>query len=301
MHQKGDDSKRQVFVDKVNAQQPVIPIYLQQHQEESFFNKGAGIQDLPSHTITFQYEVQDPFEVTMVRSLMKSTTGNFNVLGSIKWKGEAHIPSEKSTQSVLDATLTDTRGSIPLSIWGEYITTVEEGNFYTFTDCKLRHFYGTCLTTTKSTTVSAAEKQDLTKVKQQEIQNWICCHEILNVAVSPFLTCNKDRKKKITSPPGSKIAKCLNCNRSTLIKNCYVDMTVSLNLEKDRKVFSVTAFPKTVSGFLREDIFNHKEDTEPLIEKLLLLDSVDFQLSQNGKLVAKMQDHEQGSDSSDNK
>ena len=78
-------------------------------------------------------------------------------------------------------------------------------------------------------------------------------------------------------------------------------MTVSLNLEKDGKVFSVTAFPKTVSGFLREDIFNYKEDTEPLIEKLLLLDSVDFQLSQNGKLVAKMQDHEQGSDSSDNK
>ena len=76
MHQKRDDSKRQVFVDKVNAQQPVIPIYLRLHQEQSFFNKGAGIQDLPSHTITFQYEVQDPFEVTMVRSLMKSTTGN---------------------------------------------------------------------------------------------------------------------------------------------------------------------------------------------------------------------------------
>ena len=171
MHQKRDDSKRQVFVDKVNAQQPVIPIYLRLHQEQSFFNKGAGIQDLSSHTITFQYEVQDPFEVTMVRSLMKSTTGNFNVLGSIKWKGEAHIPSEKSTQSVLDATLTDTRGSIPLSIWGEHITAVEEGNFYTFTDCKLRHFYGTCLTPTKSTTVSAAEKQDLTKLKQQEIQN----------------------------------------------------------------------------------------------------------------------------------
>ena len=78
-------------------------------------------------------------------------------------------------------------------------------------------------------------------------------------------------------------------------------MTVSLNLEKDGKVFSVTAFPKTVSGFLQEDNFNYKEDTEPLIEKLLLLDSVDFQLSQNGKLVAKMHDHEQGSDSSDNK
>ena len=78
-------------------------------------------------------------------------------------------------------------------------------------------------------------------------------------------------------------------------------MTVSLNLEKDGKVISVTAFPKVVSGFLQEGIFNYKEDTEPLIEKLLLLDSVDFQLSQNGKLVAKMHDHEQGSESSDNK
>ena len=110
------------------------------------------------------------------------------------------------------------------------------------------------------------------------------------MAVSPFLTCNsKDCKKKITSPPGSKIAKCLNCNRSMLIKNCYVDVTVSLNLEKDGKVFSVTSFPKVVSGFLQEDIFNYKEDTEPLIEKLLLLDSLDFQLFQArmGNLLQK--------------
>ena len=53
-------------------------------------------------------------------------------------------------------------------------------------------------------------------------------------------------------------------------------MTVSLNLEKDGKVISVTAFPKVVSGFQQEGIFNYKEDTEPLTEKLLLLDSVDF-------------------------
>ena len=56
-------------------------------------------------------------------------------------------------------------------------------------------------------------------------------------------------------------------------------------------------FVQIYSGSLRKI----KQDTEPLIAKLLLLDSVDFQLSQNGKLVAKMQDHEQGSSSSDNK
>ena len=185
MLQKGDGSKRQVFVDKMNAQQPVKISNLSVTASGIFFNKGEGIQDLPSHTSSFQYEVQHPFEETMDSSLMKSTTGKFNVRGSIKWKGEAHIPSEKTTQSVCDVTLTGTSGSILLSIWGEHITAVGEGNFYMFTKCKLHHFYGKCLTTTKSTTVSAAQKQDLTKVKQQEIQNWICCPEILNVAVSP--------------------------------------------------------------------------------------------------------------------
>ena len=64
-------------------------------------------------------------------------------------------------------------------------------------------------------------------------------------------------------------------------------MTVSLNLEKDSKVFSVTAFPKVVSGFPQEDVYSYKEDTEPLIEKLLLLDSVDFQHLRMGNLLQK--------------
>ena len=94
------------------------------------------------HSITFQFEVQDPFEITTVSSLMKSTSGNFNVRRTIKWKGEAHIPSEKTTKSVRDATLADNSGSIPLSIQGEHITAVEEEKFYTFTECKLCTFMG---------------------------------------------------------------------------------------------------------------------------------------------------------------
>ena len=85
MHPKGDGCKRHIFVDKMNAQQPVKISNLSVTASGTmFFKKGAGIQDLPSKTITFQYEVQDPFEVTMVNSLMKSTTGNFIVRGSIK-------------------------------------------------------------------------------------------------------------------------------------------------------------------------------------------------------------------------
>lgn len=65
-------------------------------------------------------------------------------------------------------------------------------------------------------------------------------------------------------------------------------MTVSLSLEKDGKQYSVTAFSKAISTFLNEDIFSFKDNTEPLETKLLLLEGVDFQLSQNGKLVVSI-------------
>ena len=100
-------------------------------------------------------------------------------------KGEAHVPSKSTKKQVRDADLRDSTGSIPMSIWGEHITSVKEGELYAFTECRLRHYYGKCLTTTQSTTVSAAEKQDISKAVQQDVQTWIWCPDILNVAVNP--------------------------------------------------------------------------------------------------------------------
>ena len=88
----------------------------------------------------------------------------------------------------------DSMGSMPMSILGEHINSVKEGEFYTFTECRLLQYYGKCLTTTHFTTVSVAEKQDISKAVQQDVQTWICCPDIYNVAVNPFLICsNKDR------------------------------------------------------------------------------------------------------------
>ena len=72
-------------------------------------------------------------------------------------------------------------------------------------------------------------------------------------------------------------------------------MTISLNLEKDGKQFSVSAFSKPISTFLNEDIFTFKDNTDPL-ETKLLLEGVDFQLSHNGKLVVKVEQHKSGSE-----
>lgn len=80
-----------------------------------------------------------------------------------------------------------------------------------------------------------------------------------------------------------------------LLKNCYLDMTVHFNLEKEDKFYPVTAFPKALSAFLQKDVIPFKDDTDTFTAELLVLENVDFQLSQNGNLITKINSHTTGS------
>ena len=102
---------------------------------------------------------------------------------------------------------------------------------------------------------------------------------------------NKDCRKKISENPGSEIVLCLHCNRAMLLKNCYIEMNINFHLERQDQHFSVTAFPKIVGNFLQEDILQHKDNIDDLTEKLLLLENVDFELSQNNELVISVKAH----------
>ena len=76
-----------------------------------------------------------------------------------------------------------------------------------------------------------------------------------------------------------------------LIKNCYLDMTVHFDLEKEDKLYSVTAFPKALSAFLQKDVISFKDNTDMLTVEMLAFENVDFQLSENGKVITKMNSH----------
>ena len=52
----------------------------------------------------------------------------------------------------------------------------------------------------------------------------------------------------------------------------------------------MTAFAKIVGNFLQEDILQYKDSIDDPTEKLLL-ENVDFELSQNNKLVISMKAH----------
>ena len=47
-----------------------------------------------------------------------------------------------------------------------------------------------------------------------------------------------------------------------------------------------------LSAFLNEDVYNYNDKEDELTEKLLLLENVDFNLSQQGKLVTNISRHQ---------
>ena len=111
---------------------------------------------------------------------------------------------------------------------------------------------------------------------------------------------NKDCKKKVSPHPGSKTVQCQTCNKSMLLKNCYIEVNASFQLEKDNKQTTVTAFAKTLSSFLDDDVCQYKDSEEALTEKLLLLENVDFYLSTRGRLITSITKHTASDDTSKN-
>ena len=92
---------------------------------------------------------------------------------------------------------------------------------------------------------------------------------------------HKDRSTKISEILGLGLY-VVHCNRAMPLKNCYIEMNINFHLEKQGQHLSVTAFPKIVGN---------KDNIDDLTEKLLLFKNVDFELSQNNKLVVNMKSH----------
>ena len=44
-------------------------------------------------------------------------------------------------------------------------------------------------------------------------------------------------------------------------------------------------------SYLKEDIFQYQNNLHKLMEKLLLLENIDFTLTRNGKLITEIVDH----------
>jgi len=150
------------------------------------------------------------------------------------------------------------------------------------------------LSTSKATTITRAPSQDLSAVPKEPEQeeHWICCSNILNVAVNTYPICNnKHCRKKITSNTGSRVVQCQHCNRNMLLSNCYLEMNINIHLEKDETIYQFTAFHHVVTMYLHEDILSYKDEIDDVVEKLFSLGKVDFQISKQSKVINEIRDH----------
>lgn len=81
-----------------------------------------------------------------------------------------------------------------------------------------------------------------------------------------------------------------------LVRNCYLEINTTFQLEKDDKQYNVMANQNTISNYLNKDIFQYKDNVDELMEKILLLENVDFELSTNGRIVTEILDHKEKPD-----
>lgn len=70
-----------------------------------------------------------------------------------------------------------------------------------------------------------------------------------------------------------------------------MDINTTFQLEKDNKQYTVVARSKVLDLYFKEDISSYRSDQDSLIEKVLLLENIDFKLSSNGCFVVELKDH----------
>ena len=90
MVQRGESSRHQLFLNKLQTQQPITLSNLQVASSNMvFLNKGTGIQDAHPHPIQFPFQPLAPMTSTSVDTIIKNDNlGNFTVSGCIKWLGK---------------------------------------------------------------------------------------------------------------------------------------------------------------------------------------------------------------------
>ena len=294
-----DTTKQQLFQNKQQAQQPITISNLRVVPSGMIFmHNNSVIKDTTSMSLPFKYAPPAALPVTTLAEVIKNKKqgDTITVSGTVKWDGEAKTPNN-SNKKVRDGKIMDSSAVMDISIWENHIQEIKEGNFYKFTNCKVKHFFGKKLSTSPETVIQPADKQDVTQATQStaSLRPHLCCPDIQNVIIETNAICNtKGCRAKITGNTESKkMVRCTSCNRAMLINNCYMEINTTFQLETTDKQYTVMANQTTLSTYLGEDVYKYKDNVDDLTEKLLLLDNVDFKLSTNARMITEIVDHQQ--------
>ena len=96
---------------------------------------------IPFHPISIQTTGPNDINTRGDHFLRTTTRGILWFLAAFKWLGELSKP-EHATKMVREAEITDHTGTINILAWDTHIQQIEDNEFYTVTNCKLKHCFG---------------------------------------------------------------------------------------------------------------------------------------------------------------
>ena len=188
---------------------------------------------------------------------------------------------------VVEATFTDTTGSIPLDVFQEHIPKISAAKSYKLTNVQLKVWSGRKkICTTKRTTITEINDESLTTitVKQDDVEDPPSTALITEVTSVPrlerFLKCYK-RFKKISQAGASKVAHCSKCGMIKANK-CVNDLSATLEVIDDTgKQLLLKIGSEILKELLGEDVLPLDENS--LGEKLLFAEN--FKVKYDAKSV----------------
>ncbi len=84
MQQRGDGGRRQFFIDKMKAQQPIkisnLPV---QSSGTIFLNQGSVVQDISHHCVQFQFVDTKLESISKISDILTRTSGTFTVFHGV--------------------------------------------------------------------------------------------------------------------------------------------------------------------------------------------------------------------------
>lgn len=75
---------------------------------------------------------------------------------------------DHTTKMVREAELTDPSGTINLSVWDSHMQQIEDKQFYTVTNCKLKQYFRKRLATIVNMALTKAKEQDISHVERSQ-------------------------------------------------------------------------------------------------------------------------------------
>ena len=264
-----------------------------------FFNSFRGSKICSSSQVSFSY---DSSAITSLKEIMRQNMGTYDVVGSLKWLKESVMVTTSNGELPLrEAVLYDGSGDMKLTVWNDFIDSVNEATQYSITNLSLKNFYGQKLSTTKMTTFSVTDSNDASPVLSPDryqsylsdeittnVVNKLCCPEVVNLELELYPGCtNINCQKSLVLQPGIKIVTCPHCKHTMRCDRCSCVFDCKICFKEKTLVL-----PREVlESFLKLDVIQMgKDNMDELKEKLLFLENVDYDYN-NKNIITSISEH----------